>query len=212
MKQVPYRGLKNIRRHPKEISGHGDLAPGSHRKEISGHGDLVSGSTVKKLVATATGCVGATVKKLVATATWRLEANVKKLVATATWHMETNVKKLVATATWRLGATVKKFCGWFADSWQAVSKPVWHIPLLCVQWKTLDDGQRNSPKYVEFYSKNKFEKLVHQVGFVIRIYHDAQSHERQIRTIFIHYVYLLCPFYMFRCSLHHHQREKVPLA
>ena len=182
MKQVPYRGLKNIRRHPKEISGHGDLAPGSHRKEISGHGDLVSGSTVKKLVATATGCVGAT------------------------------VKKLVATATWRLGATVKKFCGWFADSWQAVSKSVWHIPLLCVQWKTLDDGQRNSPKYVEFYSKNKFEKLVHQVGFVIRIYHDAQSHERQIRTIFIHYVYLLCPFYMFRCSLHHHQREKVPLA
>ena len=23
---------------------------------------------------------------------------------------------------------------------QAVSKPVWHIPLLCVQWKTPDDG------------------------------------------------------------------------
>ena len=26
------------------------------------------------------------------------------------------------------------------------------------------------PKYVEFYSKNKFEKLVHLVGFVIRIH------------------------------------------
>jgi len=51
----------------------------------------------------------------------------------------------------------------------AVSKPVWHIPLLCVQWKTPDDGQRNSPKRVEFYSKNKFEKLVHIVGFIIRI-------------------------------------------
>ena len=94
---------------------------------------------------------------------------------------------------------------------QAVSKPVWHIPLLCVQWKTLDDGQRNCPKHVEFfisvfnqldaqnlfhnnfvhqvkywdkytemhgqqnvkkivefYSKNKFEKLVHRVGFIIR--------------------------------------------
>ena len=51
---------------------------------------------------------------------------------------------------------------------RAVSKLVWHIPLLCVQWKTPDDGQRNCPKHVEFYSKNKFEKLVHLVGFIIR--------------------------------------------
>jgi len=40
----------------------------------------------------------------------------------------------------------------------AVSKPVWHIPLLCIQWKTPNDGQRNCLKHVEFYSKNKFEK------------------------------------------------------
>jgi len=58
---------------------------------------------------------------------------------------------------------------------------VWHIPLLCVQWKIPDDGQRNRPKHAEFYSKNKFEKLVHLVGFIIRIYHDAWSPERQIR-------------------------------
>ena len=51
---------------------------------------------------------------------------------------------------------------------QAVSKPVWHIPLLCVQWKTRDAGGRNCPKHVKFYSKNKFEKLVHLVGFIIR--------------------------------------------
>jgi len=31
-----------------------------------------------------------------------------------------------------------------------------------------DDGQRNCPKHVEFHSKNKFEKLVHLVGFIIR--------------------------------------------
>jgi hypothetical protein len=49
-----------------------------------------------------------------------------------------------------------------------VSKPVWHIPLLCVQWNTPDDGQRNCPKHVEFNSKNKFEKLVHLVAFIIR--------------------------------------------
>jgi len=52
-------------------------------------------------------------------------------------------------------------------SWSC-SQAVWHIPLLCVQWKTPDDGQRNCPKHVEFYSKNKFEKLVHLVGFIVR--------------------------------------------
>jgi hypothetical protein len=29
--------------------------------------------------------------------------------------------------------------------------------------------------------KNKFEKLVHLVGFVIKICHDARSHERKFR-------------------------------
>jgi len=38
------------------------------------------------------------------------------------------------------------------------------MSLLCVQWKTPDDGQRNYLKHVEFYSKNKFEKLVHLTG------------------------------------------------
>ena len=51
---------------------------------------------------------------------------------------------------------------------QAISKPVWHIPLLCVQWKTPDNGQRNCPKHVEFHPKNKFEKLLRLVGFIIR--------------------------------------------
>jgi hypothetical protein len=30
-----------------------------------------------------------------------------------------------------------------------------------------DDGQRNCPKHVEFYSRNKFEKLVHLVGLIV---------------------------------------------
>jgi hypothetical protein len=51
------------------------------------------------------------------------------------------------------------------------------ILLLCVQCLTHDDVQRNCPKHVEFYSKNKFEKLVHLVGFVIRIQHDTRSSE-----------------------------------
>jgi len=51
--------------------------------------------------------------------------------------------------------------------------------------KTPDDGQRNCPKNVEFYCKNKFEKLVHVVGFIIRIYHDARSPERQMANHFL---------------------------
>jgi len=35
--------------------------------------------------------------------------------------------------------------------------------------KIPDDGQRNCAKHVEFYSKNNFEKLMHLVGFIIRI-------------------------------------------
>ena len=54
------------------------------------------------------------------------------------------------------------------------------IAVCTVQWKTPGDEQRNCPKHVEFYSKNKFQKLVHLVGFIIRIYHDARSPERQI--------------------------------
>ena len=45
-----------------------------------------------------------------------------------------------------------------------------YIYIYCVySEKVLMMGQRNCPKHVEFYSKNKFEKLVHLVGFIIRI-------------------------------------------
>jgi len=54
--------------------------------------------------------------------------------------------------------------------------------LLCVQWKTPDDGQRKCPKHAEFYSKNKFGKLLHLDGFNIKIYNDARPPERQIRN------------------------------
>jgi len=54
---------------------------------------------------------------------------------------------------------------------------VWHIPLLGVQWKTTDDEQRNCPKQVEFYSKNKFENLVHLFGFtwvISKVLHNVR--------------------------------------
>jgi len=49
---------------------------------------------------------------------------------------------------------------------------VCHTGLLtgCVQDqdRNPDDGQSNCLKHVQFHSKNKFEKLVHLVGFIIR--------------------------------------------
>jgi hypothetical protein len=73
----------------------------------------------------------------------------------------------VIQVCWQLASRIRmELPSWSCS--QAVNKTVWHIPLLCVQWKTSDNGQRNCPKYVEFHSKNKFEKLVHLVGFIVR--------------------------------------------
>ena len=76
-------------------------------------------------------------------------------------HGTTNIKKLYMFWTVPL----------------SISKPVWHIPLLCVQWKTPDGGQRNCLKHVDFHSKNKFEKLVHLVGIIIK---------KILFTVFLH--------------------------
>jgi len=38
------------------------------------------------------------------------------------------------------------------------------------------------------YSKNIFEKFVHLVGFIIRIYHDARSPERQAHKFKNYYI------------------------
>ena len=88
----------------------------------------------------------------------------------------------------------------FADSLRAGSGRNWQfrpdparklydIYHCCVQWKTPDDGQRNCAKLVEFCSKNKFEKLEHLLGFIIRIYHDARSPERQIHKYICRWVW-----------------------
>ena len=74
--------------------------------------------------------------------------------------------------SYRFADRLRAGSGWNSvPSWscsQAVSKSVWHTPLLCLQWKTPDDEQNNCPKHVAFHSKNKFEKLLQLVGFIIR--------------------------------------------
>ena len=49
-----------------------------------------------------------------------------------------------------------------------LSENLYDIYRSCVYSEKIpDDGQRNCPKHVEFHSKNKFEKLVHLVGFIL---------------------------------------------
>jgi len=73
----------------------------------------------------------------------------------------------------------------FVDSSQAVSFSLytqqWYVSYRFAVFtvKSPGDGHRNCPKHVEFYSKNKFEELECLVAFIIRIYHDARSPERQ---------------------------------
>ena len=87
---------------------------------------------------------------------------------------------------------------------QAVGKPVRRKPLVCVQWKTPDDGQRNCPKHVEFYSKNKFEKLVHLVGFIVIISHDARSPKLQTDKHYSTHILKHSVLSILCLRIHHH--------
>ena len=71
----------------------------------------------------------------------------------------------------------------------SVYKPVWHIPVLSVQWinswwwtETLSETCRVS-------CQNKFGKLVHLVGFYYKeICYDARSHERKKNDVINQYI------------------------
>ena len=45
-----------------------------------------------------------------------------------------------------------------------------------------DDGQRNCPKHVEIYSKNKFGKVVHLISFITRIH--LQQYMRNFNWVY----------------------------
>jgi len=67
------------------------------------------------------------------------------------------------------------------DPARKLSANLYDIHHCCVYSEKLLMMDRGTvPKYVEFYSKDKFEKLVYLVGFIIRIYHDVRSHEGQM--------------------------------
>jgi len=52
----------------------------------------------------------------------------------------------------------------------------------CMSYRFADSlrASTGTVRNMQFYSTNKFENLVHLVGFIIRIYRDARSLESQI--------------------------------
>jgi len=60
-----------------------------------------------------------------------------------------------------------------------MSAHLYDIYHCCAYSKKLLMMDRGTVRNMQLYSKNKFEKLVHLVGFIIRIHHDARSPERQ---------------------------------
>ena len=58
-----------------------------------------------------------------------------------------------------------------------------------------DDERRNCLKHVEFYSKNKFEKLVHLVGFIIGNILSLLLHVIFLMDFFVFYIFTL--FYVY---------------
>jgi len=77
--------------------------------------------------------------------------------------------------SYRFADSCRVGSGWNPDPARHLSANLYDIYHCCIQWKT-DDGQRNCPKHVEFHSKNKFEKLVHVVGFIIRKFITMHGH------------------------------------
>jgi hypothetical protein len=66
---------------------------------------------------------------------------------------------------------------WSCCCSKSVYKPVWHIPLLSVQWIIPDDGQRNCSKHIEFHFQKEIWGISASSWFYYKeICHDARSH------------------------------------
>ena len=59
---------------------------------------------------------------------------------------------------------------------KAVYKPVWHIPLLSVQWINSWWRTEQLSETCRVSCQNKFVKLVHLVGFIVRKFFTMHGH------------------------------------
>jgi hypothetical protein len=73
----------------------------------------------------------------------------------------------------------------YPDPARKLSAKLYDIYHSCVySEKLLMMDRGNVRNTYNFIPKNKFEKLMHLVGFIIGIYHDSRSHERQALLLF----------------------------
>jgi hypothetical protein len=77
----------------------------------------------------------------------------------------------------RATARQREWCGYKSRDFLII-KPIrcTDFSNLFWKWNSTCFGQRNSPKHVEFHFQNKFEKLVHLVGFIIRKFVTMHGH------------------------------------
>jgi hypothetical protein len=80
-----------------------------------------------------------------------------------------------------------KLC--ICSSSKAVYKSVWHIPLLCVQWINSWWWTEELSETCRVSCQNKFVKLVHLVGFIIKKFVTMHGHMNVKKKIW-EYVYL----------------------
>ena len=93
-----------------------------------------------------------------------------------------------------------------------------HTELRCTVNHTSDllwssspyDGQRNCPKHVEFYSKNKFKKLVHLVGFIIRIHIDSLCFHRTVPNLRLFFYIIYRTTNIIKWSQNRTRNEYIP--
>jgi hypothetical protein len=69
---------------------------------------------------------------------------------------------------------------------KAVYKPVWHVPLLSVQWINSCWWTDELSETCRFSCQNKFEKLVRLVGFIIKKFVTKHGH-MNVKSIIRHY-------------------------
>ena len=79
---------------------------------------------------------------------------------------------------------------------KAVYKPVWHIPLLSVQWINSWWRAEELPEICRISRRSKFGKLVHLVGFIIK------KHIPHIYNRVIHFPH---PYKSLYCYRSHHK-------
>jgi hypothetical protein len=91
---------------------------------------------------------------------------------TASYSVDTGVHSLIFSAEvtneWSY-ISIRMELQFHPDPARKLSTNLYDIYHSCVySEKTPDDGHRNCPKLIEFHSNNKFQKLVHLVGFIIQ--------------------------------------------